>query len=430
MEPRNTAAPLPTHLLDAVRGLAALYVLLAHARIMLFVGWSSAAIVAVPKVLRAAADLTDFAHAAVLAFFLVSGYAIHYRQAHKLAHGDHSLSWRTYAGSRARRLYPPLAAALLITLACDQLGSRLFAPAYADNQTGLTAFVSSMHAETIQAFLGCLLFVQGWLTPIFGTNGPLWSLAFEAFFYVTYPLVLLASRRLGPIICLALFTVVGAASGLAILHGARLAYHPGYQYGFLRQAGGALALLVYWPAWVAGAFLADARAGRVRLPDWLWTGAAIVGPLALAAMAVSLELRQRHDSPLLADPLWVLGFFGPLGWLTAAPHGARVRRWVLRLTQPLLGIGERSYSLYVVHMPVLSVVSAAWFRDHASMPTSLWPAALGVAASLAVAGLVYQVVERHFLSDQRRRLQAAVAPVRPAASTSPGGAGAAGLAGD
>src|SRR5579859_1763688 len=93
-------------------GAAALYVCLGHAWEPM--GGSSSGILG--SLTRLTARLLSYGLVAVLAFFVVSGYAIHYRQANRIASGDSSpVAWRSYAVHRIRRLYPPLCVALVLT---------------------------------------------------------------------------------------------------------------------------------------------------------------------------------------------------------------------------------------------------------------------------------------------------------------------------
>lgn len=378
-EPRQ----LPTHSLDAVRGAAAAYVMLFHARGYLFIGAGTvgAARLHGPFLLAILAGaLVRYGHVAVLAFFLVSGYAIHYRQARRLAaDGVSGVSWRRYALHRFRRIYPPLCLALLLTLLLDAIMLR-FAPS------------SSLGDIGPDAFIGALLFVQGFAAPVLTTNQPLWSLAYEGFFYATYPVVLAANRRLGPARCLLLFVLVGLACALLNGSGARL---------------GLLWPMAYWPAWAAGAFIADARVGRARVPDAWWRRAAVGGVLLLAVVAVTAGASSTvgvnsNNRYSYADLLWVPGLFGPLGWLIAARHSPRAYARLLRLCAPLLGLGAISYSLYLVHFPVVLLFHQAWLAAHPALPSTPWLLMAGVSAALLVAAAVYWLAERPFLSAERR----------------------------
>src|SRR6266849_1636554 len=153
---------LPSELLDSLRGVAAFYVLLTHARLFLFA--SAGAIVALDgdAVLRLTAyvlGLTRYGHAAVILFFLVSGYAIHFRQAHRLASGAAGMdSWRGYAVRRLRRIYPPLVAAVALTLLFAEIGHRIN-PAFYSHASQNPDF-GYIGMPTLAEVIGTLAFVQ------------------------------------------------------------------------------------------------------------------------------------------------------------------------------------------------------------------------------------------------------------------------------
>lgn len=381
---------LSTEIVDAVRGAAATYVMLSHARFLLFISVASVITLNLHgtiNVALAALALTRYGHAAVMAFFLVSGYAIHYRQAAHLAAGDISIiSWPRYALHRIRRLYPPLCAALLLTFALDTIGAHIYPDLYMGTAKPLD--FPGVHTPTLRDFAGTLFFVQGFLAAPFGTDGPLWSLAYEGFFYVAYPVVLAVNRRLGPVQCLAAFVALGL--GCALLTGLGIHFSM-------------LSLLAYWPAWVAGTFIADIRTRRVSIPDSWWNANAIVGILLICALAIALVLKgpqQTGNTGL--DILWVMAFFGPLGWLAAGRHSPAARARVVRLSRPFASLGTMSYSLYIVHFPVLALLSAIWLAHHSMLPRMPWLYLTGIVTSLAVAFVVYRAAERPFLSQARR----------------------------
>jgi peptidoglycan/LPS O-acetylase OafA/YrhL len=88
----------------------------------------------------------------------------------------------------------------------------------------------------------------------------------------------------------------------------------------------------------------------------------------------------------------------------------------LRLVAPLRAVGQRSYSLYLIHLPVCLVVGAA-FRQ-LGVGTFWQMAAVGVPAvlvgSLASSWLFYEWIERRFVEraaeTSRETVTAAVRP--------------------
>ena len=105
--------------LDFVRGLAALVVLVNHARG--FVMKAPADLESRPDVLGLGYYfLTGFGHQAVMVFFVLSGFFISRSILHLIAREQ--WTWRRYLISRMARLWAVLIPALLLTLLFDKLG--------------------------------------------------------------------------------------------------------------------------------------------------------------------------------------------------------------------------------------------------------------------------------------------------------------------
>jgi peptidoglycan/LPS O-acetylase OafA/YrhL len=179
-------------LLDLVRAVAALIVCLEHWRNLLFVDYrqiaAHRALFAVPYV------MTDAGHQAVVIFFVLSGYLISGSVFRMTQRGE--WSWKLYLTHRIVRLWIVLVPALVLGALLDNAGLRLhLAPALYAGQTGthmLGDIAQSLHPPI---FFGNLIFLQTILVPTFGTNGPMWSLANEFWYYVLFPCAFLALRR-------------------------------------------------------------------------------------------------------------------------------------------------------------------------------------------------------------------------------------------
>lgn len=137
--------------LEAIRGLAALYVVLHHAQILPNAG--------IGRILY-------FGQEAVIVFFLLSGFVIAFSTAGK------EISAKDYIKSRAIRIYPIFIASILISYAL-----------YNDKQD----------PDLIKKIIGNLLMLQDvsalkngvWFDTLFG-NSPTWSLAYEWWFYLLF----------------------------------------------------------------------------------------------------------------------------------------------------------------------------------------------------------------------------------------------------
>ena len=361
--------PFDLRAFDGLRGLAALYIVAHHARIDLWEGSHRAlagggidAVVAIATVpLRYGAEV-------VLLFFLLSGFVIHLRQARSLAAGETpSFAVPDFFRRRATRLVPPLLFALVLTAVLDAAGRWANAPTYDPYEGGRSAFTFVMNA----------LFLQGFAAPTFGSNSALWSLSYEAIFYVCYPLLLAARVRLG----------------------ARAAFGGVFVAGIVGCAGHAAwsviawTIVPYFAVWCLGAFVAElfARDVSVRAP-------ALMAAAACALMAPSLIAPGRLD-PTVGSAIFASGLALVMTLFVLHPMG---RPAAAALSQ-LRGLGARSYTLYVVHTPLLVCISALWLHWIGALPAngSLMP--VGVVAALALAYAVAPLVELPFNRRARSR---------------------------
>jgi peptidoglycan/LPS O-acetylase OafA/YrhL len=326
--------PIPG--LELLRGLAALAVCLGHVRALSlpplrsgdYAGWE-----------RGLYFLTLHGEAAVWIFFVLSGYLMGGSVLRQVTAG--SWRWSDYLLRRGTRLWVVLIPALLLTWACDQAHGS--GPVITG---GAMTFPHPLAADT-WTFLGNLLFLQDMVVPPFGSNLALWSLAYEWWLYLLFPLLVLAARsRAWRERCL----LAVLAAGIFWLLGPR---------------GRWLSL-----AWLVGALVAQRRAapGARGLP-----GPRLLPWLGLAA-ALAAKPYLASPFPLLAMPVIVVATVGVL-WGEAGR------------TDPLpafaVQLGSSSYTLYAIHVPLailaLTVVSGPFLQEPG--PTR-WLAVFGLTGGL------------------------------------------------
>lgn len=362
--------------LDGLRGLAAFYVMVGHARWLLWEGYSEgfqkhpANYSILNKALMYFFSLFRYGHEAVLFFFVLSGFVIHLRYARRMAEQGLAakFDWAAFVWRRARRLYPPLLAAMGLVLIADNIGKSYGFAIY--NQTTPYPLINHSVASHLDGvtLLGNLAFVMNTYVPVFGCNGPLWSLKFEWWFYMTYPLFWLLSRR-----SIALATALMAGLFAA-------SYFPsGWPLWLLHDV---FSMML---AWWFGALLADVFAGRLR---WCWhwvaAGTGLTGLLAL-----------RYDGPLHG-----LGIGLVFSAVLAGGFLLQERNIRLLWLEKLKPLGDMSYTLYVTHFPIL-VLAGGWLMSRS--PKGLLPKHFGwvfagIAVTMLIAYGLHFIVERPFLS--------------------------------
>jgi peptidoglycan/LPS O-acetylase OafA/YrhL len=309
--------------LDLIRGVSAIAVMLYHLRGLFFVDFPFL----IDKSLLPAGlyAVTGYGHQAVMVFFVLSGYFIGGSVMNSVR--KRQWTWRTYVVNRLTRLQLVLFPALLLGAIWDQIGMRI-AQAASFYYGGLYKFYAPSVSlrSTIPIFIGNILFLQGLVSPVFGSNGPLWSLSYEFWYYILFPACVLAAA---------------AWPGIRI----RIAYF-GFTVLLLWLCGPQISL--YFLIWLMGALVSRLRLAtvlmvpRAQLVLSVGTGLIFFGVLAW-------NRTHRFSSQFVTDS--VLGLCFAL-WLYAMVLGSRddVSSAYADLAKKLAGF---SYTLYLTHFPAL-----------------------------------------------------------------------------
>lgn len=321
---KDTAASV---LLDLLRGLAALLVLLGHWRNLLFIDYPQ--LTAHKSMLLAPYALSSAGHQAVVIFFVLSGYLI---SGSVFRSFDRSQwSWRGYLTHRIVRLWVVLIPGLLLCALWDNIGLHLhLAPALYSGAAGNHVIPDIRMTLKPHIFFGNLFFLQSILVPIFGTDGPLWSLANEFWYYLLFPLGLVALRRRSAL----LQRLVSAGLFLGIAW-------------FVRHG-----ILLLFPVWLAGTLLA------VLPPPRVGRGARITATILYSPLAFVFA-KAHVLSSLWSDYLFGVATFFFLWIVLSATHRASPDSVFTKISRSL---ARSSYTLYVVHVP-FAVLLVALLSD-------------------------------------------------------------------
>jgi peptidoglycan/LPS O-acetylase OafA/YrhL len=352
--------------------------------------------------------LWNYGQSGVHLFFVLSGFLLFTPFARAMLNGRPLPSVKRFFQRRALRILPAYYACLAI-LVVAQYGA-FTSPAGLAN-IGLHLVMLHDDVPAINRAI----------------NGPFWTLAIEAQFYVVLPIFAWAISRFVGATRSRWRVVVGV---LAVLVGAlalrsvdevvqnRLERVPGV-------VGIAAKLFVHATLGTQGKYLEvfalgmlcsvlylaaqeESRRLRRQLP---LIGAAMIGA-ALVAMVGLAHLQMRQD--ILTPPWYVLTHAtdplvigGPL--LAGLPYAALTLgvlwapRWLRAIFEspPLRFIGLISYSLYLWHLPILNI--AARFAPALPLDTRIgFMILVGFVVAVPVAYLSYQLVERPFLARRRR----------------------------
>jgi peptidoglycan/LPS O-acetylase OafA/YrhL len=296
-------------------------------------------------------------------FLVVSGFCLSlpaFRR--KVAGRDDWFSVSTFMQRRCWRILPPYYAALLLFL-CVPFPSPLAAPAQ-----GLPDVAA--HVLLIHNF-----------TPYVATVNPaFWSLALEWQWYIAFPFVLYGMLRWPRSV---LFGCFLCAIGWHVLaHDAGFLFH---------QISGELPARIF--EFACGVGVARLVAAGWRPPRFFAVilTAAMVAPIFIWLIPSVRALEMRVIGP----PQPLLGIsFSALLLLVCYSRGPR---WLFS-RRPIAGLGIISYSVYLVHEPILN-----WLEFQSWLPTHDWLGvmSLAVAGAIAAGGIFYVLIERHFLALPR-----------------------------
>ena len=344
---------------DLLRGLSALGVVFFHSRVDLYAGWNEihAHPGAYSAIDRTGAYLSlpmAFMGSGVMLFFILSGFCVHY----PYAGGRKAFQGGGYSARRFLRIYPPYLVAILVTIMLEWAAAALHGPASSDSGTTVNS----------------ILMVQNY-GPHAGQmagNPSLWSLPVEMELYVAYPVFLWVLARFGVRWSLLLVAAVSGAACFAM------------RWGGTFPSGG---FLPFWIIWCIGAALAEVVVVRkaLRWTPWLW----VVAGVCLSG-AIYSALKVGHP---MVKQYWWTGFY--LCVLLFGLTSTRAKEWLTgKAGKGLAGFGAITYSLYLIHFPLLRLMGAAWTEMAGAKPGNLFVPICGSLLCVPAAYGFYRLVER------------------------------------
>jgi peptidoglycan/LPS O-acetylase OafA/YrhL len=319
--------------------------------------------------------LIRFLWVGVPIFFVISGYCIA-ASVDSLRRRDHST--KDYFIRRFRRIYPPLwimcALAVLFTMAIN------FLPSIA-NQCQQLPRLSELSPTQ---WFGNILAAESWRHNVFGGKpsylmANTWTLCYEEqFYFVTGLILAFAGRRFFSVTAW-LTAIVLVGRGALQLAGIRCE-------GFFCDG--------HWLMFAAGIMVYHSLNYSQRPQSWLTIG---VFGLGMVYGAIERVLANNAFDKHLGEYVFVASAFA-MALILLKRFDASIAQ--NRLFAPLRWCGQRSYSIYLTHFLIVTLVSsvlASWgLTSELIVATCVIP--LCLIASLPIASLFYVAVERHFMN--------------------------------
>jgi peptidoglycan/LPS O-acetylase OafA/YrhL len=394
--------PASTRFLDGMRGLAAFYVLMRHVTWVPTPEDAGRRWLAVHHLLYRA---FYYGHMAVIFFFVLSGFVIHLRYAKRLKDGPEKarFGWGDFVYRRARRLYPPLLGAILLTWIVDRLGTVFsFHTFYMVSRIEFSCIPEAISQNhRFVTLLGNLAFLMQMHVPVWGTDNPLWSLAYEWWFYMFYPVLWWLGRRTpwrSTLLVLGLFLLTGLPGSFPMVQDGPRDF---VGWGMLSVPRRVFAAL---PAWWCGVLLADVYVGRIRVP---------FKHCAWFSFAIIVKFIPHLPEPV-GNLAAAMGFCGIISlFFHLQQCGVR-----LVLLDKLKWLGDFSYTLYVTHWPQVIFMTPLWaWVIRTKVPRRMAPTLEFFTLMLVPLGAAYLLslfVERPFTRTKKKgAATAAEATKRP-----------------
>jgi peptidoglycan/LPS O-acetylase OafA/YrhL/O-antigen/teichoic acid export membrane protein len=355
--PRSSARKSRLGGIDGLRAFAALWVVLFH--IQAFSGVHLHAIPGLDLFMRSGST-------GVSLFLVLSGFCLYV----PFAGGRLSrFGTRNFLGRRCRRLMPAYYATLLVILV---------AVVVAHGHAGLQRYGAAGLGEQAGAHLS--LTHQLFPSTFYGLNGAYWSLGLEWELYLTLPLLIFGARRFGLKWTVAAVIVLNIAYRL----GLALAVSVGAIAAHSSLATNVLPNLLpgRWAEFALGMVAAELY---VSGKAGLW--ARRFRYVAVAALPVAFAVSKNPLSHLIFGFVF---FTLVCVVLEGTNPVARLFSWA-----PLVVLGTMSYSIYLVHQPLVQVGAYMLGAGHGVSSTRVFiELVLLVPAILAVAWLLFVTVER------------------------------------
>jgi peptidoglycan/LPS O-acetylase OafA/YrhL len=375
--------------IDALRGIAALGVVLFHAVMQ------SAS--AVPNNLfrwpvKLLQFVSSFGYIGVFLFFVISGFCIHLQWAKSRAtQQPQAIKFGSFWRRRIRRLYPPY----LIAFALFML------------MAALTTGINVTHFFVYDVVMHLLMLHNLDPNTCYSINGVFWTLAIEEQLYLAYFLLLFLRTRWGwgPTLLVCALARVG---WFLFSHAAWVTTGTGIP---VPEAAAS-----HWFTWALGAIAVEAAFGLIKLPKWcrnLWIGGAAI--VLASATSMILPATQKDTLPhdlawMLMHPAWGVGFFilvnrvveAEQAWLAKVRKPGLVARSVGRVVAGAAFVGVFSYSLYLTHE---LVIMQSWSFVIKGFPPILNSLLIVVPATIAFAWVFYRFCEKPYMRKAVRKAE-------------------------
>ena len=278
--------------------------------------------------LRGLHYLSGFGHISVIVFFVISGFLVGGRAILRFPHQGFSVT--DYFLHRFSRIYTVFIPALIVGYILDWSGIKFFDSSgvyiHPDQFYGNPLGNDITKHLSFEIFVANLMQLQTIIASSLGSNGPLWSLANEWWYYVLFGLCMIAFRSRRVLTRL-------VAGGAIVVMVMVLPHTMSLWFVMWGLGAGAAVLDRYWAGW---RFFAGATIGFVCLIAVRWIGARLPDNGVATDFAMDLAVALGYSAVLLC----------------AKNLKRQVKFWPLHRA-----LASFSYTVYLVHFPAMVFVA-------------------------------------------------------------------------
>ncbi|WP_437191619.1 acyltransferase family protein [Planctomicrobium sp. SH527] len=357
--------------LDGIRGMSAIVVCAGHLRAATYRDFSE---IENPTFLESMFYFgTSLGHQAVMVFFVLSGFFV----GGAVLRAGQNFQWTSYLIARLSRLWAVLLPALVFTVLIDAVITEFFPEVLSGHyrerwNSGPTAGLDGYSSSSL-IFLGNLFFLQTIAVPVFGTNGPLWSLANEFWYYIAFPVLAI------------ILGLAGSPGGKY----SKLLYAVGFSLFFLLPHNIVHRFCVFLMGVLA--YSVSQRFEFKKRYGLLFVSLFLFAISLIYSKSIRLQLMLNISSEFMIGLAFALLCTVLARWPN--PDETSLGKAV---TTVLTKLSDLSYSLYLMHFPLVVLIAASFYHSE-SMKFSL--SEFGVFTSLltflvALSWVFWAVFER------------------------------------
>lgn len=347
-----------------------------------------------PRMPRWSVNIADTGYAGVGLFFILSGFILTYTYGSDNSGVNRKKFWI----ARFARVYPIYAFALLVSFVFAVEGFRMAETFMRKAAYGLTFGLAPA-------------LLQSWIPSCAGRwNAPGWSLSAEAFFYVVFPSLLawLMCRRtrfLVPFMA-TLWVLACSVAGLYLFLKPDGIAHPDIYSNSIAFTFVKFHPLVRLPEFVLGMTLCRFYQVTKDRCSYGFSLAVVSAVLITATLTFSDKLPMPLLHNGLLDPLWCVLIYG---LATARGSGRKIMEFPM-----LVLLGDASYSLYILHWPILEWLRRLGTRLGVNAAVSIPWTIMEIAVMLIVSVISFKYFETPIRRKITARFQPAPAAPAPA----------------